>query len=230
MKYRFLILALLAFTIVSCNKETEPITDEETADLVEATISSDENGVTSDIEYIAAKAVAEEDQYSSDCNWSGDSTFVLNLNGALRSYSLNFSYSWFVVCDGLIPTSINFNTSRSGEYSGPRLDYSGNAASALVMTDLLSGSAYTFNGTHDFAGSSTAQRVGETIQADFDLAVTFTNVQVNKLTLEVEGGTAEATLTASNDDASVTLAATVTFLGNGSATVVVNGNSYTISI
>ena len=230
MKYRILILTLLAFTIVSCNKETEPITEEETVDLVEATLSSDENGVSSDIVYIASKAAAEESQYTSDCNWSGDSTFVRDLNGALRSYNLNIGYNWFVICDGLIPTSINFTTTRSGDYSGPRLDYSGNASSALVMTDLLSGSAYTLNGTHDFTGSSTAQRSGETIQADFDLAVTFTNIKVNKLTLEIEGGTAEATGSASNNDATLSVAASVTFLVNGSATVVVNGNSYTITV
>lgn len=206
------------------------MTEEEVVDLVETSMAGDDSGLASDVTYVAGKAIEDSSEYASDCNYSGDSTFSSTFSGATRSYDYAYNYTWDVTCDGFIPVALNFNSSRTGNYTGTRLTTDGSALSTLTLTDLFTGSEYTLNGSYDYAGSSELTRQGNTISASYDLDITLTDVKVDKLALVINSGTASFNLIASNDANTLTFTGSVTYLGNGSATVVINGDAYNINI
>ena len=227
----YLILILFLFVaLASCDRDNDSISEEEAADLIGATLSSDDSGLGADLIYMAAKAIEEETNYSSDCNYTGDSAFSSSFSGPERSYSFNYTYDWTVTCENFIPVALNFNTTRSGDYDGRFVDHTGNGLGNFVLTDLFSGSELTLNGTYSNTGSSTLTRRGTARTIDSEVEVTLTNVKIEKTSLEINSGAAVVTVLATGEDNSVSYNGSITFLGNGALEVVVNGNVYTFSV
>jgi len=230
MKNRILLLSLLLLVLASCRKDEDVMSEEEVVDLVETTLSEEESGIASDIAYVAAKTGSEESQWASNCTYAGDSAFTREFQGANVAYTFNYTYNWVANCDGLVPTSIDYASTRTGNYNGLRLTYNGSALNTFVVSDLLTGSEFNLNGNHDFAGSSVLTRTGNINTVEVEMDLTYVNIKVDKTTFEINSGTLNFSLEASGDNNSASYSGSVDFLGGGAATVTLNGNSFTISI
>ena len=227
--FHFLFAAFLAFIILagtSCQSDDPTaVTDEDAVDLMESTLSSDDGGMATTMTDGARLAM----DMSGSC-LAGDSTVSRSFSGSLRQYSFDGVWNWTVVCDQFIPQSFTLNSTSSGTYNGPRLNYNGQSASTLTVTNLVTGGDLTLNGTASQNASVTVTARQE-VSFDSELGVTMTDITVDKLTFEITGGMAAITLTTTTDEGTnFDFAATVAFLGNGDATITINGNSYTISI
>lgn len=227
----FILLAFVGLLFTSCKKDDPILTEQETVDMIEASLSAGEQGLASDISTTAQKTAQKEDAYANNCNFTGDSTFTFSASGVRFTANFNYDYNWFVTCDGIIPVALSYTTTRSGNYDGLRVDYNGNASGLLIFTDILSGSAYTLNGSHNFSGNTVWNRVaGDDRTASATLEVALSNIKVDKTTFEILSGTATVSLSASNNDDSISFSGTINFEGGGAATVTINGNNYAITI
>lgn len=220
-----MLLAFAVFVTSSCKKDDpDTVTEEDAVDLMESTLSSEDDGFMA----TASNAARLATEQAGSC-LSGDSTFTSAYSGTLRSYSFDAQWNWTVVCDQLIPQTFTLSASTEGSYSGSRLDYSGQSTSSFVVSNIVSG---------DLTVDATAsQSAAVTITArdnrsfDSDVTVTLSDIILNRLTFEIQSGTGTVNVAATTGDgSSFEFAADIVFLGGGSATVTVNGNDYTISI
>ncbi|MEM0995531.1 MAG: hypothetical protein AAGN35_00565 [Bacteroidota bacterium] len=219
-----LMLALALF-VSSCNREDPvEVTEEDAVDLVESTVATDDEGVAA----VASDGARMAVENATAC-LAGDSTFTSEFTGSVRQYTFNVAWDWTVTCEQAVPQAFNLATNSLGSFSGTRLDYNGESAVSLVITNLVSGDP-TVNGsaTNNFTVTT---KVRTAITFDARIAFTFINVAFDRTTYEIKSGTAGVTFTGSTADGnSYSYAGTLTFLGGGSATLVLGGNTYNITV
>ncbi|MCP4438927.1 MAG: hypothetical protein GY810_08275 [Aureispira sp.] len=236
-----MVLVIGLFSTTSCKKaadtlqqnttqqESTILTEEETAETIETLLKAEDGGMTQEVSDVTQLSKEEYSNYQSNCNYKGDSTLKIS-KGGLRAYDYDLSYDWEVVCNGVLPQSFNFNSSRKGSYTGPRMEHKGSGSSNLVATDILpSQPQLILNGSHAFSGASIAVKRSKSVTTA--LTLNFNNVHVDKSNYTIASGDATFTLNASESGGlSTTITGSINFLGNGAATVTINNYSYTISI
>ena len=231
-KGKITMLFLLGFVFLSsCKKEEEVLTDQESSDLIEASISEQDAGAMSDYKIAADIAMTEYAVYEFNCSYTGDTTYSTVLSTGIRTYSMSSTLTWNVNCSGGTVNAITFDLTNTGTYTGPRLSREGTTTASLTLTNLSStSSTLTGNGNINYTGSADYEGKKTSKTVETTLAMTLSDLVINKTTYEIEGGTASITITASSGGNSITKTASITFAGGGSATITINGNSYTISI
>jgi hypothetical protein len=86
------------------------------------------------------------------------------------------------------------------------------------------------NGTYNRSGSQTS-KVRDRNSFTSELDMTLASLSVNKNTLQIDGGTGTFTLTGSvAGGGSFSYEGSITFLGNGMATITINGETYEIDL
>jgi hypothetical protein len=141
-------------------------------------------------------------------------------------YTYNYT---FHVAYGLAGESFDVQYGMRGTYATPRVSSDDSAYALLHFTNLLA-NPLTLNGTYVRLGSETF-RVGDADQLTTALQATLTNITIDRNTKRVTGGTVALSVTAARDDNStITLTGTLTFLGNGLATLVLNGKTFSVNL
>jgi hypothetical protein len=223
------VLTSVVLLMSSCKKEntsSNVITEDEAAEVISLSVSGSTEGLATQTAEIAARA----DTYGSVCGYSKDSTIVSINTSGTYTWNYTFNWQWSVLCTGGVPNSMNANYSMKGVYDAPRMSSSDSAIANLAVTNLITGSQYTFNGTYTRDGSQISKirnRNSFTSKAILGL----TNVKVNKTTGKIDAGTATVSIVgATTGGSSFSYAGTVTFMGNQSATITLNsGAVYNVS-
>ena len=229
-------LTLLALTAISCNKDTDEdstpaVTEEEAVELVEASLSEESAGA-SEITAEYARVYDEEIEQNVQCNVSQQTTYNLAHNGDLAQANYRFEWDYLIACNSLsIPESATFNASGNGTYSTNRIESDDACNFSANVTGLEpSVSAMTFNGSFERSGtqSLTTNRNTHSLTSTFNSQLN--DLVVSKADYQIDSGTGNFTLTGTNNQHQFSFTGTIEFTGNQTATVTLNGSSYTISL
>lgn len=239
MMKNFLGLATMALLLVfttSCEKESttgpeEALSEEEVVAVVEGALVMETEGITAE----AIDAATTSDEYleknNGPCNASFDTTVVRSYSGARISSSYTSHWGWTVHCnDMLVPNLLDFSRTTVGIYETLRMSSDDNASSNWTIDNLITGDNYVIDGNYTREGSQVS-KVRSQNSFESSLAVTVTDLNVHKELKRIESGSATYALSGeSSTGTSFLYEGEIIFLGNGSATVTINGNTYEVDL
>lgn len=242
MKKNALILSLAIVTLLTACKDeetTSSITNDQAAEMVSMSLAENSMGATAIVQTSVqtgssttrSAAPQKVQSVSPDLTFAKDTTFTLTSKpGAIISYSFTatYGYNFTLNLQGQF-TSASENYTYSGNYDAPRVSSTHTGNGTLALTNMNT-SVVTVNGTfartanHTFKGT-------EALTTNTVVNLNLADILVNKSTATIQSGSATLTITGSvpnKGDFSYT--GTITFNGNSMATLVIQGQSYTVNI
>ena len=232
-----LLLGALTFT-TACEKEdvdnpdtTEALTEEEAVVLVEASLATETEGLAAETMVAVSVTTDEANSTPIPCGETQDSTYTFSRNGDYFTANYLTTLSWTPFCSNAgFLQSMSVSRTTDGSYSGNRISSVDSSTGTLTISNILTGTAYVIDGTFTRSGSQTIEAMetrSVTTETEFELA----DLNVNKGSRRIESGTATFTITGENAQMQTfVIEGTVIFLGNGAATVIINGNQYSIDL
>lgn len=230
----FAILGLLA---VACNDDdnnnTTKLSSQEQAEMVASSMG--QSGFAGSAEQSAEYA---DDATASgklqECGYTNEGNFELGGTLGQIVFSLNYSYDVALNCDGNEePESFTSSFDYEGSYTGPRFesDYSGNGDLTLTSLDEEDDS-FELNGSYERSGEFKTKEDGEVSEeGQHSLDIDANNVMINKGTKKITSGSAAVSASGSIEGrGSYSFDADVTFNSNGTATIDVAGDTYTLTL
>ena len=231
----FAILGLLA---VACNDDddknnTAKLSSEEQAEMVASSMG--QSGFAGSAEQSAEYADnATASGRQQECGYTSEGNFDLGGTLGQITFSLDYDYNVALHCDGNDePESFTASFDYEGSYTGPRFesDYSGNGD--LTITSLDEGDdSFELNGSYDRSGSFITKKDGEVEEeGQHSLDIDANSVMINKGTKKITSGSASVSASGSIEGrGSYSFDADVTFNSNGTATIDVAGDTYTLTL
>ena len=238
-KTNILSVLLLAFVAFSCNdNEDNPlveseqvITEEEAVELVESSLAEESAGLAKS-SYDYTKSYEEGIAQNIQCDNTIQDDFNYTNNGTFAEVNYNFMWEYTISCNALsIPQSASLNVSGSGIYTTPKITSDDSSSLSAQLSGLQpTSSNIIYNGTYERSGTQqvTTNQVSKTITTEFNAAIS--DLTVTKSDYTVSSGSGTFTLSGTNDGESFSFEGSITFNGDGTATIVINGNAYTIDI
>lgn len=243
MKHVQFIFAVCLFSLLffnACRKKEEitqtvDLTDDEVADVIEASLKTSTAGLSANLDditvWLAEGSGKTEATTEWTCNYMGDST--LNKSGSLGNTTYNYSldYGYEVSCSNVppIPNAFIVDCNTNGTYSNSRIESDDNSIGVFTITELLNpNSDYLLNGILTRTGSESHKT--RNISFGSICTATLINIAIDKTTYVINGGSAAITLTAKNDTELKNYTASVNFSGEGMAVVTINNQEYTIHL
>lgn len=230
-------LIFLSCLVSSCNNEddaisTNTVTEEEAVEIVEASLKESTGGV-SKTSTTYAEALSTDITMNELCDTLYERSFPYNYNNNFVEADYAFNWSYEITCNGLdIPQTAMFNSNSTGAYNTQRLTSSDSTACNFMITGLqLSNSEYIFNGSFTRNGNQTfmTNRQAGNITSLMNLQIT--DLSVDKTDYQITGGTAVLTISGQTGQGNTfSYQGTLTFNADGTATLLINGNTYTIDL
>jgi len=235
-------LALTFFAVLSltsCNKDddsnTTDVQETEAVEAVENSLKQETNGMSKSLE---TAVVYAEDQNlytaspSLNCGQLYSDSY--NENYSSTNYSFNYvgTFNYQLSCNSNgNPQSLSYNADREGDYDTPRMASDDEASASWSISSLDDSSEdVIFNGTYVRAGTQVSKIRN---QNTFSSTLTYSieEIAVNKSTYKITAGSASVTFVGvSSTGNQYTYNGNITFNGNDTATLVINGNTYTINL
>lgn len=235
----FLLILSVAFFGTACNKEAsntpneEAITTEETIALVEAALMEGAEGITHEVDDAVevAELVLEKTLTNTYCGLSKDSTLSRTFNRPRISGEYATTWGWMLNCnEQQVPVNLTFSREAIGIYESLRLTSNDQANSDWVLDNLVFGPEYVFNGSYKREGTQTS-KVREQKSFSSTVEFTITDLTVGKVKRRINGGTANLLINGqASSGENFSFTGTVEFLGDGAATVTINGEVYNIDL
>lgn len=233
-----MILLLIALASSGCKKTTGTTTTaDDAADAIQASFSTSSGGTAEDVSS-AAKYAMNSGYGKTDginqlqCGVAFDTTITYTYSGA-GSGTASYTHSWDILlsCNGVSPSSLQWTGSYQGSFDAARLSGTNSGTRNFTLTGLQPSAAqYIVNGTTSRNGTNTS-KVRNQYSYTADITSTLTNLTVDKSTYKITGGSCAVTavLTVSSGS-SQTFNGNIVFNGNGTATLTINGNTYTLTL
>ncbi len=224
------LLLCASLFLVSCREnigENLDITADDVAEIVEVALDQLEDHLTelsADLEDLTLEELCDSvytDQVS------------LSRSNGPRQASLDLSWTFDLVCGGTfeLPQSATLDFSSAGTYNTPRLDSEDSTQFLGEVAGLqLQSPDYIWEGDFLRSGKEDITINGQTAALTTDMDISVVNVTIPKQSPEVSSGSGTYSITVDQNGTITTYSGTITFNGGGSATIVVNGTSYTVSI
>lgn len=232
----FLCAATLSATACSDDDDNdspeEVIVEADAVDVVEGTLVSQTYGLTESVAD-ASQTAATNEVYAGKsalvCGQPYNSSFSASNSQATYSYAYSVQKSYQLNCTSSgLPQSFAYSHSMSGTYDAVRMSSNDGAEGAFTLTGLDASSATAdLNGTYKRSGTQIS-KVRNQRTFNSNVLYNISNLKVNKSLHKIEGGTATLVIELSADGVTKSYNASITFTGNNSATLVINGNSYVI--
>lgn len=227
------ILGLLA--AAACNDDddntTAKLSSREQADMVASSLGH--SGFAGSAEQSAEYAGSATAGRVQECGYTNEGNFDLGATLGQIVFSLNYDYYVELNCDGNDePESFTANFDYAGSYTSPRFesDYSGSGDLTFTALDDEYDS-FTLNGSYDRSGSFKTKENGEVSEeGEHNIDIDVKNVMISKGNKKITSGS--ATVDADGDidgRGSYSFRAQVTFNNNGTATIKVAGDTYTLT-
>ncbi len=233
-----ILLLISVFSITSCSKDESEETTLDEADVVEAIESSlvmETNGMSKTVE-TTAKTADEEGLYTETPTVACGETIINSYNeadtngGYSYNYSLNSSNILTCTVNGY-PDYFTYSATLTGIYNTPRMSSEDEFELTWTVTGLPPiNSSIIFNGDYVREGTQVSKVLN---MNTFSSALTFSlaNVSVSKTTYQIESGTAHVSFVGvSSNGNQYTYSGILTFNGDGTATLILNGNTYIINL
>lgn len=237
-----LTLTLLAglFLFTSCEKEDTGtpgsdtvMTDEEAVALVEGAMALEAEGITAELDAAieVTQPMLQKSPTNPYCGISNDSTVNHTFTSARFDGSLSTSWQWMLNCDeNDTPQSLTYGRKGEVDYESLRLISSDYATGSWAMTNLVGGTEYLFNGTYERTGTQESKVRN---QRSFESTVTFelSDLAVGKVKRQINSGMATFTISGeASTGETYSMSGSITFLGDGAATVTIKGMTYEIDL
>lgn len=224
-----LIIGSTLFT--SCSKEeNKEITEEDAVELIESSLQENTAGITETVGKYSEELITDY-SINSNCSQSYDTTYTFSYSGIVTQADYTVNWGYLMNCNLGIPTSVALNATSSGTYSTNRMNSNDNTSASLNVTGIEPSSATLFfSGDLTREGTQTITINSNTHEITSTITVTLTNLVVNKTTYQIESGSGTAILSANNGTDPFSFTGDIVFNGGGSATLTLNGNTYTINL
>lgn len=227
------IITLSGMSILSsCEKEDESIADEpateaEAAEMVAYSLSEGTSGITADIEITVTLASEAVDEERLSCGESADTTIVTSAGTSLITYQNTKTYQYALECDESgNPVMLNASFNYNGTFDAPRLASTHSVSGDFEITQIeYTSDMYLFSGTWRRIGgfeSKIRNQANRETTIQFELV----NVAIEKEPKEIDNGTIHFTMTGGTGRGSFSYEGTITFTGNGEATIEISGSRY----
>lgn len=225
-----------SLALASCKDNedtTDAVTTDDAAEIVTGTVSSDSYGLVSTIDD-ASTTAESKGVYTETPTISCGQTYENNFSQAqvtnYYSYNYNINDSYLLQCSTLgIPQTFTYTHNMTGTYSTARLGSNDSANSNLVISGISPQSQnITVNGSYDRNGTQTFKTHSKNMESTVNM--TLANLSVNKSTQTIISGTGTVSIEAKSDNKKYTFTGSITFNGNETATLIINGISYTINL
>lgn len=233
LKTPLLVLVLLA--LGACQKSSDTgtsVTSAEAVDMVATSLSANSNGLAVVSSDVAVNAQAVFDLKLSCGATKSYSATHQNPAGSANTYSNAFSYKYTLNCNANnMPDNITGSSSDNGAFDGPRLSSTNTGASTFRIAGLTStAKAYVINGEYKRTGSFTS-KVESKNTSNVAVDIVITNLMIDKAKKIITSGTAAVTITGSTvKKTSINFSGSLTFTGDGKATITLNGIVYVIDL
>ncbi|MDB5005795.1 MAG: hypothetical protein JWP45_188 [Mucilaginibacter sp.] len=231
--FAVIITTSAALNLSSCKKAStvttasSTITEADAAELTTDAVSPSNGGMVTQLN----SSVTIYKKVALQCGVKKDSSIVyISTAGDSPSYSYALNWNYVLSCNGTSPSLLTFNFTGKANYDGPRMSANDNSTGGFILTGFGASSTQYLLSTNYARSGTYTSKIGKQYTFTSNLAVTSTNVAVDKTSQEIVSGTATVTLTAtSTSGKSFAFNGTLTFLGGKKATLVLNsGATYTI--
>ncbi len=232
-----LIIILLTFSILQSCKEDEPveITEEDAADIVQSSLESETGGITDDVAMVTdfivqENYVVQEKSEQLECGVDTSITRTFSKPTGIRTGSCTYIWDILKTC-AEADTSISWTGNYNGSYETPRILGTTSGTRDWSIDGIESSNNFlTLNGSVSRNGSHTS-KIRQQRSFSSETSYQFTDVVVSKQSQQIQSGTGSFQILVNvSDETSKTFTGTITFNGNGSATLVINGQTFTFDI
>lgn len=232
----FFILVLVA-ALGGCRKTetTETVTADDAADAVSSSLTTASGGISESATDVAQFTYSQGygkngSVQTLTCGVPFDTTITRTHTGTVTA-SYTYHGQYLLSCNAMVPESVAYTGSHTGNYDGLKMQSSNSGNSSLTVTGLQpSAQQYTVSGSYSRSGSCTSKvRNHNTFTSEIN--ITLTNVAISKSTMKITGGNGTATVQCSTTGGrNYNFTGDIVFNGDNTATLTVNGNSYTIQL
>lgn len=210
------------------------ITAPDAATLTQYALSSQTGGMTTMVTDVANLAYKRNN--ASYCGTSKDSTVTKSGASSNSNYSYTYSqtWSWLVSCSSAkVPASLTYKLTSTGQYKAPSATSTDQGQASMTVAGLqVSSNTYNLSGSYTRVGTESITAPSTTRTLSSTVAITATNVQVDKSSYKIQAGsTATAVISGkSSTGNSFSFNASIVFNGDSTATITINGKTYTVAI
>lgn len=236
--YYFCLIILIGL-FASCERDGSrlddfnTITEEEAVELVQETLTSESYGAA--IQVIDATDINDEDSNKQffECNVLNERSFIRSSSiGAAIVYNHAINYNFTKNCDETEGVSFTIDFEGVGTYSSIRMDSDDTITYQATLSNIGDDAdAFVYEGSLLRLGTQVTRIAGRTKNFDSRLSTESSAITIDKKTRLITGGSTSFLLTGNLDSGeSFSYEGSITYLGNGQATVQINGNTYNTSI
>ncbi|NMH27800.1 hypothetical protein [Flavobacterium silvaticum] len=227
------------FILSNCSNDdaATPVNNEEqdAVDAITYSVSSESNGLARTME--SASAYADEqavytENPALECGMPYNSNFTDSFSGTNYSYNYSAARQAELNCttEGE-PATLLYSATYSGTYDTPRMASDDSADASLTISGLETTSAsVTFTGSYERNGTQVSKIRN---QNTFESTLTYSldSVVFGKTSHNIESGSAAVTFIGTSSTGNTyNYSGNITFNGDGTATLEINGNTYTITL
>ncbi len=235
----FAIFAMASLTFfASCTKDdeaTQPaqeevmLSDEEVVEVMEATLSQSKGGIAKEME--TTSETFESMNLQEFCGGSFTDTLNYEYAGVNVQAFSEIGWNIAVTCNALnLPQSLFLSLESALSLSTPRISTDGAGAFTGDITGLeLLSPAIIWNGNYTRSGAYTFN-FNQTNSGASDIDLTLTDVAINKQSLMISSGSGVFTVEITNNGNTATYEGAITFHGDQTATIVINGMEFIIDL
>jgi hypothetical protein len=235
---KFYVLVLLLAAAVSCKKDDNGsvkikgnVSNDEAADMVAASMSSNFNGVAGVSGDVTVSAQAFVNVHLA-CGATKSDSVSRSYNGSQVSYNYKLKYSYTLNCNSNnVPDNLSSNLTYSGSYDGPSIASSNSGSSSFTVAGLASAATnFSISGEYKRDGSFKS-KVDTTNAGSSHIDINVKSLVLTKPNRKIASGSATFTITGNvpkKGDFSFT--GSIVFNGDGTANLTVNGTVYIVNL
>ncbi len=225
MRLRHVMFILVSlFLLQACGKEEEhlQLTEQDIQETVEANFRTDDGGVILE----AQQAIKLISLMSFPCDFVKDTT----LQWKTQNFNLIQNISWKVFCDDKVVKKIQYEQTGSWQLDRLFLQAASNTLSNLTITQLTNVEHYIVNGDVFREGQNILTRPNSSREFAHSFSLTFQHVAIRKSNYTIASGKATFQITGKvKDGKEFSEKGDIVFHGDQTATILMQGQSYTIS-
>jgi uncharacterized protein YpmS len=222
---------VFAFVSTSCTKEeTVEMTEEEAVEIIETSLQKNSGGMVESIEAYTEKIVTDTVNTLCAILYQDNFNFDFDSGAVVAAYTVDWSYEF--ACNNLnLPISAQFDLVAQGTYQSNRMNSADNMSGNLEVTGLaLSSTDLVFDGNYSRAGTQDITTNFNSRSLNSTVSIAINSINISKSSYQIVSGSAEVVLTGNDQNNNFSYSGMVVFNGGGSATLTMNGNSYTINL
>ena len=228
-----MIVLVFVFTMTSCSKDdtdsnNADVTEAEAVDAIESSLAKETNGLAKTVETTSETA----DDTSIECGQLYNDSYSENYDNGNYSYSYAVSRDYELTCTtegspDILAYQLNFN----GMYETPRMSSDDSTTVNWLISDLgATETSSNFNGSYLREGTQIS-KVRNMNTFESTISYTLSNLVVNKNTYQILSGSAQVSFVGiSSTGNQYNFTGLLTFNGDNTATLVLNGNTYVINL